>query len=934
MSATASLLYRMGIEGDEQVRAAIAAIGTEEEKTAARAAAAANVRAERVATLERQLIALRGQSADADAKALALYTGGAAQYEAGKRRELAAEEAVNRERGKSVVSVGQLRAGTQQLSYQIGDVAQQFAMGTPPMVIFAQQGGQVVQAVQMMTGSSKGLIGFLGGPWGAVVMGGAMIMGMFAAKHLEASSAIDDEMKKLKDGTRQTDASAEAKRRFALTIDGVRAALREQQDALRATEEAEKSAARRAWEAAETKRLQALAVRQATIAKLEEAKVEAQAQMLYAARQSREGGEGAAVGMLRRAQERVAELDRQIRDLNQVIPQLEGAVRPFETLYLDELVSRDPVKRLEDAWDKRIKKARETLDVEKATSAEKARQLSLLRQQRDTEIDAARKREQATAKQVGGGHVRDPGETTRFIDPVAGRVTGQYGEVRGERRHAGLDYAVPVGTGVRATAAGTVVTVGQMPGYGNIVIVDHGGGTTTRYAHLSKFLVKEGDQVGQGATIALSGGARGAAGAGNSRGPHLHYEVRSGGRAVDPRQRNFRTDDAQLQLERDRKLSEDIKAHEQGLLALERRYDPLAAAAREYREELDRIAKLTARPAGAGDGVDVLSSERAAEWTRQAEAQYQKTVRESQVGWQIAEAASKAIKAEQDRRAEAGERIQRDQSDTLTMIDLERTLIRASNGERDRQIEQQRLMLVLRDRNIDAESEIGRSIMLSGQMISERAEMLRREQAQWDAIRDIGGQFIDNILDPGNWDDWGAAGKRILDSLLRDMIMLAAINPIKNQLFGTDLPEMGGIFKSLFGGGGSAASAGLMGSGGVFGDPSTFGAGRSLPLGFATGTHHFGGGMAMVGERGPEMAVFPRGTRIVPANDTRRMMMAGQGAPVINLTTNIDARGATPETEAALRAMLDERDAKLKGELIETVADIQQRTGRPLGLKR
>ena len=66
----------------------------------------------------------------------------------------------------------------QQLSFQIGDVAQQFALGTSPMVIFAQQGGLVVQALSMMRGSAGGLLGVLAGPWGAVIMGAGMILGM------------------------------------------------------------------------------------------------------------------------------------------------------------------------------------------------------------------------------------------------------------------------------------------------------------------------------------------------------------------------------------------------------------------------------------------------------------------------------------------------------------------------------------------------------------------------------------------------------------------------------------------------------------------------------------------------------------------------------------------------------------------------------------
>jgi hypothetical protein len=80
----------------------------------------------------------------------------------------------------------------QQLSFQIGDVAQQFALGTNPMIIFAQQGGQVVQAISMMKGGATGFIGFLAGPWGAVILGAGMILGTLVSKSMESKKATND----------------------------------------------------------------------------------------------------------------------------------------------------------------------------------------------------------------------------------------------------------------------------------------------------------------------------------------------------------------------------------------------------------------------------------------------------------------------------------------------------------------------------------------------------------------------------------------------------------------------------------------------------------------------------------------------------------------------------------------------------------------------
>lgn len=87
-------------------------------------------------------------------------------------------------------SAGQQRAGMQQLSFQIQDVAQQFALGTNPMVIFAQQGGQVISALSLMTNGTKGFLGFLAGPWGAVLTGAAMILMPLISKLFETEDAL------------------------------------------------------------------------------------------------------------------------------------------------------------------------------------------------------------------------------------------------------------------------------------------------------------------------------------------------------------------------------------------------------------------------------------------------------------------------------------------------------------------------------------------------------------------------------------------------------------------------------------------------------------------------------------------------------------------------------------------------------------------------
>ena len=94
--------------------------------------------------------------------------------------------------------------------------------------------------------------------------------------------------------------------------------------------------------------------------------------------------------------------------------------------------------------------------------------------------------------------------------------------------HAGLDIAAPMGTKIGAFLPGVVTFSGWKGGYGNMVVVDHGNGLESRYGHANKTVVREGQRVGAGDTLATVGNT------GRSTGPHLHFEVRREGKAVDP----------------------------------------------------------------------------------------------------------------------------------------------------------------------------------------------------------------------------------------------------------------------------------------------------------------------------------------------------------------------------------------------------------------
>ena len=114
-----------------------------------------------------------------------------------------------------------------------------------------------------------------------------------------------------------------------------------------------------------------------------------------------------------------------------------------------------------------------------------------------------------------------------FIWPVNGPVVSPFG-MRWGRMHEGIDIGVGYGTPIHAAAAGTVITAGWEDGYGNLIVIDHGGGIATAYGHQSGFAVGYGAHVEQGQVIGYVGCT------GHCFGPHLHFEVRVNGTAVDP----------------------------------------------------------------------------------------------------------------------------------------------------------------------------------------------------------------------------------------------------------------------------------------------------------------------------------------------------------------------------------------------------------------
>ena len=118
--------------------------------------------------------------------------------------------------------------------------------------------------------------------------------------------------------------------------------------------------------------------------------------------------------------------------------------------------------------------------------------------------------------------------------PTSGTVNSEFGmrqhpQFNTRIKHTGIDIAAPIGTPVISVAAGEVLFAGWLRGYGQVIIIDHGGNLTTVYAHLSRMDVRENQSVSAGQAIGGVGST------GISTGSHLHFEVRINGDARNPR---------------------------------------------------------------------------------------------------------------------------------------------------------------------------------------------------------------------------------------------------------------------------------------------------------------------------------------------------------------------------------------------------------------
>jgi murein DD-endopeptidase MepM/ murein hydrolase activator NlpD len=504
---------------------------------------------------------------------------------------------------KSTVSIGQQRAGYTQLGFQVQDTLQTLSLGINPLVVLAQQGGQTASALSLALGTA-GTAGkvatFIAGPWGSLILAGTTVLGMFAYKAYQATSALDEAVKKLKEDAKETEVADRAKVRYARSSEGVAAAIREGTKATKESIDATRTSAEAANIAAKTNLEREISIRKVTLAELEQAKVLAEN-----ARPGATGGGPGGAASLVAAQYagRVEELAKRAKAEQAGIVEAEKRVQQTRLDLALELSDKQStaVGRVTLEYDRQISALERTIRIQiqagKVVDSATTRQLTQLRQRRDAAIEAQQAAERLEKSDAKAGPL------TTFINPTEGRVTSGFGPRRAPTAgastfHRGIDIAAPAGTAVKAAAGGVIVHAGKLGGLGNAIIVDHGGGTITEYGHLSSVLVQRGQRVGQGQQIGGVGNT------GISTGAHLDYRVKVGGRYVDPRKGRFRTDET----------ATEVRAARTEETAAEK-------AARKAEQERDFVAGVEDQAAtrgidGRADTLDARIARQLAEFKR------------------------------------------------------------------------------------------------------------------------------------------------------------------------------------------------------------------------------------------------------------------------------------------------------------------------------
>lgn len=789
------------------------------------------------------------------------------------------------------------RMGFQQLSYQVADVGASYASGISPMIIFAQQGTQVIQSVALMSSGTSKLAAFLTGPWGLAVMGGVSVLGIFATSLLRSEKAAEKATDKIDFQKMSTEELTKA----------INDQLAAQEKSIANTYAAAEAARVEAAENVNTAKTR----REKTKTILEEAI--AYEKLYTSSLRDKLGAEGAAgfdaaaAGAQSRVDALQADIDKQDANIAGLEKLLRGALVPIVRREIE--AGNDPTaaakleaEKAEARLDKQyrdglITKEKYRLELDKIADREAKAVAAAQKRQSgskpDNSLDAAVGLSLNAVAQQYIGRNEDNRTDAKVLSDFFKAANGTQIDPKITAWCAAFVNAVLATEGLPGTgslAARSFLDYGKSvdsPQKGDIVVLKRGSNPDKGHVGFFDGFDKDGNPV---LISGNAGGGKAVTRQSFSKGDVLGYR-----RVGSPGDMLQQAEERRLKAEQE--LQRQLEQNTRSVRALVEAGDPYAAIANRLKDELAEIDRLAAVPKEQGgigsEQADILRGQ------ARGRADQARTDLFNDSFDKAFEETAKKLEARREFLAQ----LTSDQAAQNRLLDLEFQLIGASNDERERALADLALKEDLLARGIDLNSVEAQAILQGNDALEERLLVLSQQQQQWEEFRRIGENAIDTLFDPDNWNDWGELGKKIIRDLIRELLVLAAINPLKNALFGSGLPVIG----SLFGGGPANLLAGT-------------------PFGNAIGTEFSGGGWRRVGEFGEELVKLPQGSKVLNASRTRQLDRAGGAGMRAPSIFNFNAPGADAAALARLEQAVRELDRSLERRAIDATTDLNQRT--------
>lgn len=730
---------------------------------------------------------------------------------------------------------GAMTAGFQQAGFQVSDFFVQVGAGTPAMRAAAQQAPQLIQSIALMGAGAEGSKGKF-----ASFMG--FLAGPWGAALTVGVSLIGIFASKMGEADKASDDLKGA-------LDFQRMSTEQLNKAIREKNAEQEKAIRNSYAAAEAARAEAEQNLRTAITERERVRALVERNMEAAKLERGAGMYGAGTGSVSAAvagsQNNLAEQDRNIAALRESLRLAEIPITRREVEAGNDPVARAALarERAEARLDEQYRRGEIT----------KERHRQLLDQEADAYKRASDAAQAARQKVTGisssqGSNLGDMVALVERLFPGA-HISSTFR--KGDKGDHGVGRAID--------------------------FIPAGGMSQFTTAQVEQMLRDAGVEIRRGSrgNMQMFGPGRSASRPGDHD-DHFHFAW--SGRSSPE--------------EAEKRLADERERNVEAVRALIDAGDPFVAVSNKLKDdlaEIDRLAKVSPAQGGIGsEQAEILRSQARANAGTRRDSLFAETFKDvSDYGKKMAE--------EAERRSETIARITFDQTRENELLDLGVKLARAGADEREREEERLRFTHYLLEQGLPLEDARVQALIRGNDVLVERAQAERRAAQAIEEQRRIGEQLIDTLFDPSNWDDWGEMGKRIIQMLVQEMLVLGAVNPLKNAIFGLALPTLTGV---LSGGGPADLLAGT-------------------PYGNAIGTEWSSGGWRRVGEFGEELVRLPRGAQVMNAGRTRQADRQAPAQQPMQVTINAD--GADPAQLRQVVAALDRLNTSLESRAVGAV---------------